>query len=45
MQHEKFVKQATEWLNHMREEQAYFAPANGNGDGNAPAAPAGDAKS
>ena len=39
MQHEKYVKQATEWLNHMRAEQAYYAPANGNGS-----APAGDTK-
>lgn len=31
MLHEKYVKPATEWLNHMREEQAYHAPANGNG--------------
>lgn len=43
MQHEKFVKQASEWLNHMREEQAYYAPANGNGNGNG-SAPAGGAK-
>lgn len=45
MQHEKFVKQATEWLNHMRAEQAYLSQDNGNGNGNAPAEPAGDAKS
>ncbi|MGH8481105.1 MAG: hypothetical protein ACRES8_01425 [Nevskiaceae bacterium] len=38
MEHEKWVRQATEWLNHMREEYAYNNPDNGNG-----AAPA-DAK-
>jgi tetratricopeptide (TPR) repeat protein len=33
MLHEKYVKPATEWLNHMREEQAYHTPPNGNGNG------------
>lgn len=27
MTHEQYTKQATEWLNHMRNEQAYYAPA------------------
>ena len=46
MQHEKYTKQATEWLNHMRAEQAYFAPDNGNGNGNGNGnAPASDTKS
>ncbi|MGH8631320.1 MAG: tetratricopeptide repeat protein [Burkholderiales bacterium] len=39
MEHEKYVKQASEWLNHMREEYAYNNPDNGNG-----AEPAGDGK-
>jgi tetratricopeptide (TPR) repeat protein len=39
MQHEKFVKQATEWMNHMREERAYHDADNGNSP-----APAADAK-
>lgn len=38
MQHEKYTKQATEWLNHMRNEQAYYNPeGNGNGADKAPA--------
>ena len=40
MAHEKFVKPATDWLNHMRAEYAYYNPDNGNGNGDA--APAGE---
>ncbi|MGH8442861.1 MAG: hypothetical protein ACRETF_08190, partial [Nevskiaceae bacterium] len=39
MQHEKYLKPATEWLSHMRDEYAYNNPDNGDG-----AEPAGDAK-
>jgi tetratricopeptide (TPR) repeat protein len=30
MQHEKYTKQATEWLNHMRAEQVYYEGGNGS---------------
>ena len=48
MQHEKYAKQANEWLNHMRSEQAYYSPDNGSGSGDSDkssAVPAGDTKS
>lgn len=38
MQHEKFVKPATEWLGHLQEERAYHEATTANGDGKSPAA-------
>jgi tetratricopeptide (TPR) repeat protein len=38
MQHEKFVKPATEWLGHLQQEQAYYEATSGGNDDSAPAA-------
>ena len=45
MQHEKFVKPATDWLGHLQQEQAYYEASSGaNGDRD-PASAGEDAKS